>query len=85
MVPSILNDSTAFWLDFEGSGLPETSKINKKMRLEISCFFNNEKRFPGPVFSDFGVSFGISFGVSFGARGPFWGQFWSPGLQKNVT
>ena len=43
MVPSILNDSTAFWLDFEGPGLPEISKIVKKMSLEIPCFFNNKK------------------------------------------
>ena len=38
-----MNDSTAFWLDFEGSVLPETSKIEQKLSLEIPCFFNNEK------------------------------------------
>ena len=39
MVPSILNDSTAFWRDFEGPGLPESRKIEKKMLLEFCCFF----------------------------------------------
>ena len=41
--PSILNDSTSFWLDFAGSRLPETSKIEEKLRLEISVFFKTEK------------------------------------------
>ena len=68
MVPSILNDSTAFWLDFEGPVLPEFSKIDKKMNLEISCFFNREKIFPEPVFSDFGVHFGVSFGAPGGKK-----------------
>ena len=61
MLPSILNDSTAFWLDFEGSRLLETSKINKKMHWEISVFFSGEKSFPGAVFLRVGVHFGISF------------------------
>ena len=43
MQPSILNDSTSFWLDFAGSRLPETSKIEEKLRLQISVFFNTEK------------------------------------------
>ena len=43
MLPSILNDSTSFWLDFAGSRLPETSKIEEKLRLEISVFFSTEK------------------------------------------
>ena len=43
MEPSILNDSTSFWLDFAGSRLPETSKSEEKLRLEISVFFNIEK------------------------------------------
>ena len=34
VVPSILNDSTTFLLDFEGPGLPETAKLEKKMLLE---------------------------------------------------
>ena len=63
VVPSILNDSTTFWLDFEGSVLPEISKIHKTVSLEILCFFSNEKKRPGPVFLDFGVHFGISFGA----------------------
>ena len=50
-------------LDFEGSVLPETSKIEKKLNLEIPCFFSSERRFPGPVFLDFGVHFGVSFGA----------------------
>ena len=68
MVPSILNDSTAFWLDFEGPGLPETSKIVKQMSLEITCFFSREKICPGLVFSDFGVHFGVSFGAPGGQK-----------------
>ena len=39
VVPSILNDSTTFWLDFEGPGLPETSEIDEKLSLEVPCFF----------------------------------------------
>ena len=50
MLPSILNDSTSFWLDFAGSRLPEASKIKEKMNREISIFFNREKRFPGLFF-----------------------------------
>ena len=62
VVPSILNDSTAFWLDFEGPGLPETSKIVKKMSLEILCFFISKRNAQDLFFSDFGVHFGVSFG-----------------------
>ena len=54
MVPSILNDSTTFLLDFEGPGLPETAKLEKKMLLEIYCFFSLEQIFPRPVFLDSG-------------------------------
>ena len=63
MVLLILNDTISFWHDFEGSVLPETLKINKILRLEIPCFFSNEKKSPGPVFWDFGVHFGMSFGA----------------------
>ena len=62
MVPSILNDSTAFWLDFEVSVLPETSKSDKKLNLEIPCFFSSEKNAQDLFFSDFCVHFGVSFG-----------------------
>ena len=48
MVPSFLIDPTVIWLDFEGSGLPESRKIEKKMLLD--------------VFLDFGVDFEVSFG-----------------------
>ena len=54
MVPSFLNDSTVFWSDFEGPGLPESSKIEKKTPMEMSVFFSCEKIRPGPVFLDFG-------------------------------
>ena len=54
MVPSILNDSTVFWSDFEGPGLPESSKIEKKTPMELSGFFSSEKIRLGPVFLDFG-------------------------------
>ena len=63
MLPSSLNDSTTFWLDFEGSRLLETSKINKKMHPEFSVFFCREKNFPGLVFLPTGVRFGIRFGA----------------------
>ena len=63
MVPSILNDSTAFWRDFEGPGLPENKKIEKKMLLDFCCFFSREKICPTPVFLDFGSHFGVSFGA----------------------
>ena len=43
MLPSILNDSTSFWLDFAGSRLPETSKSEEKLRLEMSVFFHTEE------------------------------------------
>ena len=61
MLPSILNDSTAFWLDFEGSRLLETSKINKEVHSAISVYFCSEKSFPGAVILRVGVHFGISF------------------------
>ena len=60
MLPSILNDSTSFWLDFAGSRLPEASKIKKKMNREISVFLI-EKKIPRFVFLHVGVHFGISF------------------------
>ena len=63
VVPSIFNDRTAFWLDFEGPGLPEISKIVTKMSLEIPCFFNSNKNAQDLFFSDFGVHFGVSFGA----------------------
>ena len=54
MVPSFLNDSAMFWNGFEGPGLPESSKIEKKTRMEMSVFFSCEKIRSGPVFLDFG-------------------------------
>ena len=54
MVPSFLIDPTVFWSDFEGPGLPESSKIEKKTPMEMSGFFSCEKIRSGPVFSDFG-------------------------------
>ena len=68
MVPSILKDSTAFWLDFEGSGLPEISKIVKQMSLEILCFFISKRNAQDLFFSDFGVHFGVSFGAPGGKK-----------------
>ena len=62
VVPSILNDSTTFWLDFERSNLPETSKIDKTLSVEMPFFLNHEKKRPGPVFLDFGGHFGLCFG-----------------------
>ena len=53
------NDSTTFWRDFKGPGLPKTLKIEEQMSLEISCFFRREKIRPTPDFLDFGVHFEI--------------------------
>ena len=43
MVASFLIDPTVIWLDFEGPGLPESSKIEIKMLLEFCCFFGSKK------------------------------------------
>ena len=75
MVPLILNDSTSFWLDFEGSGLPETSKIDKKCVWKFLVFLIVEKDSQDLFFQIFGsvlvsvLEPGVHFGVSFGARG----------------
>ena len=53
MVPSFLIDPTMIWLDFEGPGLPESSKIEKKTPMEMSGFFSSEKIRLGPVFVGF--------------------------------
>ena len=63
MVHSFLIDPTVIWLDFEGPGLPESSKIEKKTPMEMSGFFSREKIRPGPVFLDFGSHFWVSFGA----------------------
>jgi len=44
--PSILDDSTAFWLDFEGSGRPETMLKQEKRSTEIRGFLVVEKTPP---------------------------------------
>ena len=81
MVPSFLIDPTVIWLDFEGPGLPESRKIEKRVLLEFCCVFNNKKIRQGTVFIDFGLHVEVSFGaraakkhVAFGLffwRGPF--------------
>ena len=43
VVPSFLIDPTVFWHHFEGPGLPESSKIEKKTFMEMSVFFSREK------------------------------------------
>ena len=63
LAPSILNDSTAFWLYFRGPGSPGNRTIEKKRLMEISCFSSFEKAGPGSIFSDFGVHLGVSFGA----------------------
>ena len=49
MLPSILNDSTSFWLDFAGSRLPETSESKKNCVWKFLSFLilkkNVEDRF----------------------------------------
>ena len=63
VVPSFLIDPTVFWHYFEGLGLPESSKIEKKALMEMSRFFSREKICPTPDFLDFGSHFGVSFGA----------------------
>ena len=63
MVASFLIDPTMFWHDFEGPGLPESSKIEKKTPMEMSGFFCREKIRPGAVFLDFGSHFEVIFGA----------------------
>ena len=63
MVASFLIDPTVIWLDFEGPGLPESRKIEKKMLLFFRCFSSDKKIRPGSVFMDFGVHFRVSFGA----------------------
>ena len=63
MVPSFLIDPTVIWLDFEGSGLPESRKIEKKMLLEFCCFFIDKIIRQRSFFMDFGVHFKVSFGA----------------------
>ena len=38
------------WLDFEGPGLAEGTKIEQKMLLEILGYFNGEEIFTGSFF-----------------------------------
>ena len=49
VLPSVLKDSTAFWLDREGWRLLETSRVKKKVPWESDVFFNKEKSFLGRV------------------------------------
>ena len=48
--PSILNEGTAFWLDFQGLGRPGGVKKREKQRLAIQCFFGVKKRYPKRCF-----------------------------------
>jgi hypothetical protein len=57
-----LDDSTAFWLDFEGSGRPETMLKQEKRSTEIRGFLVVEKTPPESFFSDFGFDFEIILG-----------------------
>ena len=79
MVPSILNDSTTFSLDFEGSVLPETSKIEKKCIWKFLVLLIVKKNSQDLFFQILGsvlgsvweslLEPGVNFGFSFGARG----------------
>ena len=79
MVPSILNDSTTFSLDFEGSVLPETSNIEKKCIWKFLVFLIVKKDSQDLFFQILGsvlgsvweslLEPGVNFGFSFGARG----------------
>ena len=79
MVPSILNDGTAFSLDVEGSVLPETSKIEKKCIWKFlvllivkqdsqDLFFQILGSVLGSVWESL-LEPGVNFGFSFGDRG----------------
>tara|TARA_B110000116_G_C16295231_1_gene341272 strand:- start:260 stop:460 length:201 start_codon:yes stop_codon:yes gene_type:complete len=54
-----LDDSTAFWLDFEGSGRPETMLKQEKRSTEIRGFLVVEKTPPESFSSDFGIDFDV--------------------------
>ena len=43
VAPSIFDDSMAFWLDFQGSGRPETTKSEKKHRWKSTVFLVVDK------------------------------------------
>ena len=58
-----MDDSTAFWLDFEGSGRPETMLKQEKRSTEIRSFLVVEKTPLESYFSDFGFDFDIILGA----------------------
>jgi hypothetical protein len=66
VVPSILNDSTAFWLDFEGPGLLGGLEKQEKTASKKILIFRCEKRRPK-----------LFFMISGSFLGSFWGALWS--------
>ncbi len=58
-VPSILNDSTTFWLDFEGLGHPETKINQEKAYSKILVFLVVGNTAPESYLSAFGLDFDV--------------------------
>ena len=54
-----MDDSITFWLDFEGSGRPETMLKQEKRSTEIRGFLVVEKTPPESFLSDFGLDFEV--------------------------
>ncbi len=54
-----MDDSIAFWLDFEGSGHPESMLKQEKRSTEIRGFLVVEKYLQNQFFSDFGFDFEV--------------------------
>ena len=52
----------AFWLDFEGSGCPETMLQQEKRSTDIRGFLVVEKTPPESFLSDFGFDFDVILG-----------------------
>ena len=61
--PTISAYSTAFWLDFQGSGASKTWKIQQKRCLGNHGFLREWKSAPEVGFSSFCVIFGLHFGA----------------------
>ena len=59
--PSIFDDSTAFWLDFQGLGCPETMINQEKGYTIVGVFLVVEKTTPKSVFPYFWLDFDVIF------------------------
>ena len=59
--PSNFDDSTAFWLDFQGLGRPETMINQEKWYTIVGGLLVEEKTAPESVFPYFWLDFDIIF------------------------